>query len=70
MIGYLGARGVVALRSIAAVARLLTVAVDDYHGLSAKQPCGTVRDTFGVERAVCTDKVEEMTAACKDCGKR
>ena len=49
---------------------LLTVAVDDYHGLSAKQPCGTVRDTFGVERAVCTDKFEEMTAACKDCGKR
>ena len=67
--GYLGARrGCVALSSCCRT--LLTVAVDDYHGLSAKQPCGTVRDAHGVMRAVCTDKVEEMTAACKECGKR
>ena len=45
-------------------------AVDDFLGLSAKEPCGTVRDAFGVTRAVCTEKTDEMAAACKGCGKK
>ena len=43
------------------------VAVEDYLGISARQPCGTVRDAYGVVRAVCTEKADEMASACRDC---